>query len=149
MKSFLLINLRQAALFLGVVYFLFSCSPSDPLQELKEEVEQVFQDTPRGFALAFKQLDGSETALYLNEKEQFHAASTMKVPIMIELYRQAREGRFNLSDTIVIKNEFKSIVDGNSYVLVLLSKNLGDFEEGTLRLAEVSKRVYDYVSKSK
>lgn len=35
--------------------------------------------------------------------------------------------------------------DGRKYVLVLLSKDLGDFDAGTALLAEVSKMVYDYL----
>ncbi len=35
--------------------------------------------------------------------------------------------------------------DGRSYVLVLLSKNLKDFDKGTIQLAEISKTIYDYM----
>ena len=41
----------------------------------------------------------------------FHAASTMKTPVMIEVYKQADEGRFRLTDSITVTTEFKSIVD--------------------------------------
>ncbi len=39
--------------------------------------------------------------------------------------------------------------DGNAYVLVLLSKKLGDFDEGTNLMAEVSRMVYDYFTENK
>jgi beta-lactamase class A len=45
----------------------------------------------------------------------------MKVPVMIELYKQQNEGLLNLNDSIVLVNEFKSIVDGSSY-----SMDIGD-----------------------
>ena len=32
---------------------------------------------------------------------------------MIEIYKQVKEKRFKLTDSIVLKNEFKSIVDGS------------------------------------
>ncbi|HET7360990.1 MAG TPA: serine hydrolase, partial [Salinimicrobium sp.] len=35
--------------------------------------------------------------------------------------------------------------DGRKYVLVLLSKNMEDFDKGTQMLARISKMVYDYV----
>lgn len=35
--------------------------------------------------------------------------------------------------------------DGRAYVLVLLSKNLKDFDQGTAQLSRISKTVYDYV----
>src|SRR4030095_13631272 len=46
-----------------------------------------------------------------------HAASTMKVPIMIELFRQAEAGQLKLDEPLAIKNEFHSIVDGSIYQL--------------------------------
>ena len=45
----------------------------------------------------------------------YHAASTMKVPVLIELFRQAESGRFGMDDEIILKNEFRSIVDGSLY----------------------------------
>ena len=45
------------------------------------------------------------------------AASTMKVPVMIELFRQAHAGAISLADTLQIRNEFHSIVDGSTFAL--------------------------------
>jgi beta-lactamase class A len=70
------------------------------------------------FAVAFESLDG-KAHLFLNEKMMFHAASTMKTPVMIEVFKQSREGRFSLDDILVVRNEFKSIVDGSSFQLDL------------------------------
>jgi beta-lactamase class A len=47
----------------------------------------------------------------------FHAASTMKVPVMVELFRQEAEKLLHLSDEIEVRNEFKSVVDGSTYSL--------------------------------
>ncbi len=41
----------------------------------------------------------------------------MKTPVMIEVYKQAAAHRFSLSDSIIIKNEFRSIVDGSTFQL--------------------------------
>jgi len=66
--------------------------------------------------------------------EVFHAASTMKVCVLMELFHQAHLGELGLDDEIVVKNEFKSIVDGTAY-------NLGiedDAEQGLYgRIGEV------------
>jgi len=35
--------------------------------------------------------------------------------------------------------------DGTSYILVLMSKNLKDFDKGTDKLAKISKSIYDYM----
>lgn len=68
------------------------------------------------FALAYKNIATGETILW-NEHENFHAASTMKTPVMIEVFKQVAAGTLSLSDSIPVKNEFKSIVDGSVYQL--------------------------------
>jgi beta-lactamase class A len=41
----------------------------------------------------------------------------MKVPVMIELFRQAKAGTVSLDAPLEIRNEFRSIVDGSPYKL--------------------------------
>jgi beta-lactamase class A len=55
--------------------------------------------------------------LLINPDESFHAASTMKVPVMMEIFRQAAAGKLSLDQRIPIKNDFASIVDGSHYAL--------------------------------
>jgi beta-lactamase class A len=43
--------------------------------------------------------------------ELFHAASTMKVPVMIEVFRQAEDGRFGILDPIVLDPICQSMID--------------------------------------
>jgi beta-lactamase class A len=47
----------------------------------------------------------------------YHAASTMKVPVMMEVFRQVEAGKLTLDQPVVVKNEFASIMDGSSYSL--------------------------------
>lgn len=47
----------------------------------------------------------------------FHAASTMKIPVMIQLFRSVAAGRHALDDSVTLRNEFPSIVDGSPYQL--------------------------------
>jgi beta-lactamase class A len=61
-------------------------------------------------------LDGRD-AVMIDPDKAFHAASTMKVPVMIELYRQAKAGGLRLDDLLPIVNDFHSIVDGSVYHL--------------------------------
>jgi beta-lactamase class A len=67
-------------------------------------------------AVAFSDLGTSDT-LYLGADESFHAASTMKVPVMIELFRRADARALRLNQGILLVNRFGSIVDGSSYSL--------------------------------
>src|SRR6476659_2918236 len=55
--------------------------------------------------------------LLINPNVSFHAASTMKVPVMMEIFRQAAAGKLSLDRRIPIKNDFASIVDGSHYSL--------------------------------
>ncbi len=68
------------------------------------------------FAMAFRNVGTGETLL-LNAQESFHAASTMKTPVMIEVYKQAAAGKFSLTDSVLIRNDFLSIVDSSRYQL--------------------------------
>src|SRR5262249_20865805 len=83
---------------------------------VRAEIERLIGDSGADVAVAFKTLDGRDE-LRIQPDVSFHAASTMKVPVMIELYRQARAGFFKLDDRIPVTNTFRSLVDGSPYVL--------------------------------
>src|SRR5436305_15206320 len=87
---------------------------------VRAEVEQIISSSGADVAVAFRTLDGRDELL-IQPDVAFHAASTMKVPVMIELYRQVRAGLLKLDDQIPVLNEFHSIVDGSPYAL-----NVGD-----------------------
>ena len=66
--------------------------------------------------LAYVDLASADT-LFLNADTSFHAASTMKVPVMIELFRRANTGSFRIDQGLLMVNQFASIVDGSPYSL--------------------------------
>jgi len=66
--------------------------------------------------LAYLDLASGDT-LFLNADTSFHAASTMKVPVMIELFRRANTGSFRMDQGLLMVNQFASIVDGSLYAL--------------------------------
>lgn len=47
----------------------------------------------------------------------FHAASTMKIAVLLAVFREAGEGRFRMDDPLHVRNRFESIVDGSHYQL--------------------------------
>ena len=53
----------------------------------------------------------------VNARFRFHAASTMKVPVMIQLFRDRDAHQISLDDSIFVTNTFKSIVDSSPYQL--------------------------------
>lgn len=81
-----------------------------------QKIDSIFRSQSGYFALAFKDLSTGRQ-LFLHEHEIFHAASTMKTPVLVEIYRQAATHRLNLTDSIVLKNEFTSIADSSTYQL--------------------------------
>src|SRR5204862_1091692 len=82
----------------------------------KKNIETTFGQQDGVFAAALKDLHTGKT-LYINEHEIFHAASTMKTPVLIEAYKQAAEGKLALRDSVVIINQFKSIADTSHFTL--------------------------------
>ena len=57
------------------------------------------------------------TEILINADESFHPASTMKVHVMIEVFRQAEAGLLSLDDGLPLVNSFTSIADGSKFGL--------------------------------
>ncbi len=111
------------------------------LNPLKQNIEKELSSTAGTFAVAFQEIGNSENQILINESIIFHAASTMKTPVMIEVFKQAGEGKFSLDDSILVKNEFKSIVDGSPYSLDLSS----DSDDKLYSLIGQKHKIYDLV----
>src|SRR3954453_20048991 len=105
-------------------------------ESLRERLEALI--APMGdkvtVEVAFRDLESGETCL-IRADEPIHPASTMKVPVMLEVYRQSGEGKFRLDDRVRIKDPFASIVDGSPFQLdpkddseLTLYKRIGDEE---------------------
>ena len=90
--------------------------PASRIEALKAHITRELEQQKGAFAVAFKDL-GNGQEFFLHEHESFHAASTMKTPVMIEIYKQSAAGRLSLSDSILIKNEFRSIADRSLFSL--------------------------------
>lgn len=115
-----------------LVFALFG-QPATVVVPLESRVRAIVAASGAEVALAYAALDGRD-ALLLDADKSFHAASTMKVAVMIELFRQAKAGMLALEDPLPIRNEFHSIVDGSSYAL-----SVGD---------DSDREVYDAVGKT-
>lgn len=88
-----------------------------PADSLRTRIEQRIRAVPGAVAgIAFHDLRNGDT-LYLGADEVFHAASTMKVPVMIELFRRVDARALDLNQSILLVNQFASIVDGSPYRL--------------------------------
>jgi beta-lactamase class A len=107
------------------VLLAFACLLSGPsllfaqdtnLAEATQQIEKRISESHADVGVVFRTLDGKSAWTY-HADDSFHAASTMKLPVMIELFHQVREGKLRLDDPLTIRNEFHSIVDGSVYKL--------------------------------
>ena len=77
---------------------------------------RIAQEPGAYVGLAYVDLASGDT-LFLNADSSFHGASTMKVPVMIELFRRANTGSFGMNQGLLMVNQFASLVDGSRYAL--------------------------------
>jgi beta-lactamase class A len=65
-------------------------------------------------AVAVHDYDTGETFTHEGDR-LFHAASTMKVAVLLAIYALAEQGRIRLGDTLHVRNRFTSLVDGEIF----------------------------------
>ena len=82
---------------------------------LRTRLERRIAETP-GAVVGFyyKSLRSGELVTIAPDSS-FHAASTMKVPVMIEFFRQVERNGLAEHQPILLVNRFASIVDGSAY----------------------------------
>ena len=94
-----------------------SCKrPETSLSELQQNIDTLLKKQQGNFSVAFKDLTTGES-IFINAHELFHAASTMKTPVLVEIFNQVKDGKFSLSDSLVLRNEFHSIIDSSLFSL--------------------------------
>jgi beta-lactamase class A len=94
---------------------LLASQTAQGLPSAKAALHDLIAGSGAEVAVAARTLDGEE--LLIEPDLPFHAASTMKIPVMIELFQEAKDETLSLDDTMTVANDFKSIVDGSSYAL--------------------------------
>ncbi|HTI04711.1 MAG TPA: serine hydrolase [Gemmatimonadales bacterium] len=77
---------------------------------------RIAQTPSRAVGVYYRDLATGDS-LALGAAVRFHAASTMKIPVMIQLFRDRDAGRLSLTDSVTITNTFRSIVDSSPYQL--------------------------------
>lgn len=103
-----------------------ACAPTPPtapappkVEGLEAEVRGIIRaaagDTAE-VSVAFLDLQTGDSLL-VDAHVRMHAASTMKVPVMMELFRRAGAGELSFDAPIRVRNEFVSIADGGTYRL--------------------------------
>ena len=83
------------------------------MSELESYINQF---TNKTIAVAVHDLETGREVL-INADESFHPASTIKVHVMMEVFRQADAGLLSLDDCLSLVNSFTSIADGSNFGL--------------------------------
>src|SRR5258708_19038799 len=77
---------------------------------------RIAQAPARAVGVYYRDLTTGDS-LAVGSAVRFHAASTMKIPVMIQLFRDRDARLLSLDDSIVVTNTFRSIVDSSPYQL--------------------------------
>ncbi len=113
-RSFLL---AYTGLALSAAVLATTLPAQRPTDALRDRIAERVAAVPGVLAAVYyRDLTTGET-LAINADSTFHAASTMKVPVMVEYFRALDEGRLQGDQRIVLANRFASIVDGSPYTL--------------------------------
>jgi len=96
---------------------LLTASPSGPDSLGSALQQRIAQVKGASVAVVYQDLGDPKDAVFLEADRSFHAASTMKVPVMVEFFRQVDAGKLSLDQPITLVNQFRSIVDGSPYSL--------------------------------
>jgi beta-lactamase class A len=113
-----------------IISLLLQSATTD-IAQLASDVTSYLNEQEGIYAVWFQHLDDPDLHFSINPDTRFHAASTMKTPVMIELFRRVDAGDFDLSDSIIVENRFYSIVDGSEFQLDLNPGGNDPFERKT------------------
>ena len=123
------------AVFIAVIFAVVSAIPGDTSlrtagqlaartipdvaavqEDLEARIAERLSATGAEFGFAYRDLE-TGAGILLSPDTEFHAASMMKVPVMVRLYRMADAGSLDLDAPLPVSNEFTSIYDGSTYSL--------------------------------
>jgi len=91
-------------------------TPAPPSSLSAAIAARIAQTPARAVGVYYRDLTTGDS-LTVGSDVRFHAASTMKIPVMIQLFRDRDAGLLSLDDSITVTNTFHSIVDSSPYQL--------------------------------
>ncbi len=109
--------MRTRARWLGLLALAGSPAAAQERAQLVTALEQrIAQSTGAAVGLYLHDL-GTSDSILINPDLRFHAASTMRVPVMIQVLREVDAGRLRLQDALPVTDTFRSIADTSHYRL--------------------------------
>jgi beta-lactamase class A len=113
-------------------------SPVDLSSTLNGQLERLSaQSKARAIAVAVHDLE-SGLRFSLEGDRWFHAASTIKVAVLLALFRSADEGRVRLDDSLHVRNRFISAANASSFHLDRDSDAMPELYQAIGRTAKIS-----------
>jgi beta-lactamase class A len=105
---------------------------------LNGEVERLSAESKaRAIAVAVHDFE-SGLRFSLRSDRWFHAASTIKVAVLLAVFRAADEGRLRLDDSLHVRNRFTSAADGSPFHLNPDSDAMPELYQLVGRTAKIS-----------
>lgn len=96
----------------------FTSIISQGSDSLRDQIGARIAATPGAVVgVRFEDLQTGER-ISINADTAFHAASTMKIPVMIEVLRRAQQRAFSLDQEVLLVNQFPSLADGSPFSLI-------------------------------
>lgn len=86
---------------------------------LSNELRAVIAASGAEVGLYYRTLGPGADSVVIDGDVRMHAASTMKVPVMLRLFLDEEEGVRSLDAVLPVRRAFRSIVDGSPYDLPL------------------------------
>ncbi|PYL79368.1 MAG: serine hydrolase [Verrucomicrobia bacterium] len=115
---------------------------------LIEELERLTAESKaRASAVALHDLE-SGLRFSLRGDRWFHAASTIKVAVLLAVFRAADEGRLRLDDSLHVRNRFISAADGSPFRLEPDSDAMPELYQAIGRTAKISDLAQGMISAS-
>jgi beta-lactamase class A len=123
-------------------------SRGDVSSSLTEEVERLTAESKaRSTAVSVHDLE-SGSRFSLRGDRWFHAASTIKVAVLLALFRAVDDGRVRLDDSLHVRNRFISAADGSPFQLNRDSDAMPELYQAIGRTAKISALAEGMISAS-
>ena len=111
---------------------------ADSSMTLREALEKLARESKaRAVAVALLDLE-SGFRFSLAGDRWFHAASTIKLAVLLAIFRAADEGRLRLDDSLHVRNRFVSAADGSPFRVDPSSDAMPELYQAIGRTAKIS-----------
>ncbi len=115
---------------------------------LTEELERLRDESKaRAIAVALHDLE-SDLRFSMQGDRWFHAASTIKVAVLLAVFRAADEGRLRLDDSLHVRNRFFSAAEGSPLHLNRDSDAMPELYQAIGRTVKISTLAEGMISSS-